>query len=109
MDKFFAFQQLRDSAQNGTIYSIRCVQWNKWWACGACPGAHARGSRVAVWLVEGRRRRDERTVEVQPGEGGVDTKGGDQLLAALVADNIVCVQRSGVWACGACPDAHARG
>ena len=35
--------------------------------------------------------RDERTFEVQRGEGGVDAEGGGQLLDALVADTIHCV------------------
>ena len=47
--------------------------------------------------------RDERTPEVQRGEGGVDAEGGGQLLDALSADMIACVQRSGMSACGVCP------
>ena len=52
-----------------------------------------------VWQMEGQ---DERTAEVQRGEGGIGTDSGGQLLDALGARTSACVQRSGVWACGAC-------
>ena len=66
------------------------------------PDAHAHRTPRPVWLTEGRGMRDERTEEDQRGEGGVDAEGGGQLLDALSADIIPCVQRSAMWTCGVC-------